>query len=80
MIKSTGWIEKKFHLRHVRVMSGMSGDAESSCDIPWAVIAFPLVGECDAPLSSQTEDVQVQGVTKIMTQSFKSSLLPQNLH
>ena len=71
MIKSTGWIEKKFHLRHVRVMSGMSGDAESSCDIPWAVIAFPLVGESDAPLSSQTEDVQ--GVPKNTTQSFKSS-------
>ena len=37
-------------------MSGMSGDTESSCDIPWAVIAFPLLGESGAPLSSQTED------------------------
>ena len=62
MIKSTGWIEELFHLRHVRAMSGMSGDRESSCDIPWAVIAFPLLGESGAPLYSQTEDVQ--GVPK----------------
>ena len=72
MIKSTGWIEELFHLRHVRAMSGMSGDTESSCDIPWAVIAFPLLGESVVPLSPLR--LKMYRVSKKkLTRCFKSS-------
>ena len=71
--------DRRHYLRHVRPMSGLSGDAESSCDIPALWLHFPLAGGgrweqggewCSSLLSSDW------GCIWMLTSSIDSSLSP----